>query len=248
LDTLSILVISYAYIAGFVFLVGTIFFLARWIFKKKGPTGTYLGYPYLFTYPGQNSRLKALENILGRIFLFTSSSDDPFARYTSLVFHWSLWIVIAAHADIVLYPYFTAAGISESTLEAIGNYIGTTLAILMVGSGLILFGRRALNPYLRKISYLSDYFAILLIVAIGISGILMRFWLPGNFAYSEVSPFFLSLVSFAPISVPSDLIFVTHFTLTMTLLFYFPLSKLMHPFSFFTNPTLYTISHPGDVR
>ncbi len=248
LDALSILIISYAYFAVILLVTGSIFMVARSIFKSKGPNGTYLGYPYLFTYPGQDTRLKAFRNILGRMFLFTSAKDDPFLRYIGLVFHWSLWIIIAAHADIVLYPYFTAAGISESTLEAIGAYLGTFFAILLVGSGLILFGRRAMDPYMRKISYASDYFAILLIIAIGISGILMRFWLPANFAYAQVSPFILSLASFAPISAPAAGIFVTHFMLTLTLFVYFPLSKLLHPFAFLTNPTLYSIYHPGVIK
>lgn len=248
LSLLSILVVSYTYLAAGVFVIGGIFMLLRWIFKRKGPSNTYLGYPYLSTYPGQVSGGRALKNILGRIFLFTSAKDDPFIRYTSLAFHWSLWIVIAAHADIIAFKFFIAAGIPESTLAALGAYLGTTLAFVMVITGLILVGRRIVDPYLRRISNASDYFAVLLIVAIGISGILMRFMLSSDFAYNQVNPFLLSIVSFAPINVPSAAIYVIHFLFTVTLFLYFPLSKLFHPFSFFTNPTMYSTFHRGEVK
>jgi nitrate reductase gamma subunit len=242
------IVVAYAYIAAVVFVVGTIYTLVRWIFLPKGPTKTFLGYPYLFTYPGNDSRLKAFKNILSRIFLFSSMKEDPVLRVTSALFHWTLWIVIAAHLDIVLMPYFASVGVSESTMAAIGAYLGTSLAFVMTVFGLYLFFRRVSDRYLRRISYASDYFSILLIVALGISGIVMRFTLPPLYAYKFVTPFIYSLISFSPISVPSAIQFDVHFLIAATLLIYFPFSKFMHPYSFFTNPTMYSIFHPGDVN
>lgn len=248
LTIFTIAVVTFAYLAVGIMFLGSFIVVLRWIFKKKGPTNTYLGYPNLFTYPGQNTRLQAVKNMLSRMLLFSSAKDDPFVRYTGLAFHWSLWIIILAHSDLILMPYFAAAGVSEITMEAIGAYLGTTLAFVMVGSGLMLVGRRVLNPYLRKISNASDYFSILLIVGIGITGILMRFILPADFAYAQVSPFILSLFSFAPIAVPYAPIFIVHFLLTLTLLAYLPLSKLVHPYAFFTSPTICSISHQGEVQ
>lgn len=245
---LSIFVVFYAYLAVVVFVGGSLIMLFRWIFKRKGPSDTYLGYPYLFTYPGQDSRSKALKNILSRILLFSSAKDDPFIRYTSLAFHWSLWIIILAHADIVMMPYFVAAGIPENVLSALGAYLGTALAFLMVAAGFMLLGRRLSSPYMRRISNASDYASIILIICIGITGILMRLMLPDRFAYEQVSPFLLSLVHLSPISVPSSYIYITHFLFTLTLFLYFPLSKLFHPFSFFTNPTLHSIYHEGGQK
>lgn len=245
MNPLSIFVVLYAYLAVFIFAGGSLVMVLRWIFKKKGPTDTYLGYPYLSTYPGQDSKLSALKNILSRILLFSSAKNDPFIRYTSLVFHWSLWIIILAHADIIMMPFFVSLGIPESVLSALGAYLGTALAFLMVAAGLILLGRRFFDPYMRRISNASDYFSIILIIGIGVTGILMRFMLPDRFAYDEVSPFVLSLIHFSPINVPSAYIYITHFLFTLSLFLYFPLSKLIHPFSFFTNPTMYSTFHEG---
>ncbi|MEM3256721.1 MAG: respiratory nitrate reductase subunit gamma [Thermoplasmatales archaeon] len=241
-------IIAYAYIAAAVFLIGTVMTLAKWIFLPKGPTKTFLGYPYLFTYPGIDSRLRALKNILSRIFLFSSMKNDPILRISSAIFHWTLWIVIAAHLDIVLMPYFSSIGISEKIMSMIGNYLGTSLAIVMVAFGFYLLIRRFTNIYVRKISYASDYFSIILIVALGLSGIVMRLTLPPLFAYNYVTPFIYSLIHFSPIQVPVFTQFLVHFLIASTLLIYFPFSKFMHPYSFFTNPTMYSIFHPGEVN
>ncbi len=244
-DVVSIVVSAYAYLSVFVLLVGSAVIVVRWIFKRKGPTDTYLGYPKLFTYPGQNTRLSAFKNILARMLLFSSAKEDPFIRVTGLVFHWSLWLIIIVHFDLVFYPSLEAAGISQGFLEAAGDYIGTTLGVLLVVSGLALFGRRIANPYMRKISFASDYFAILLIVAVGTAGLLVRLLLPADFAYTQAGPYVLSLVSFAPVAVPDSPLFIVHMMLASTLIIYFPLSKLVHPFSFFTNPTVHALAQDG---
>lgn len=244
----SMAIIIYAYISAVVFLIGTIYVLVKWIFNRKGPTGTYLGFPFLFTYPGQTTRWDAFVNILKRIFLFSSAKHDKTLRYTSLAFHWSLWIVIAAHLDIVLSPYITGAGVSEATLEITGAYLGGAFAFIMTVFGAYLLARRFYDSYMRRLSKLPDYFSIVLILAIGLAGIGMRVTLPADFAYSAVTPFIYSLMSFSPINVPMQFMFVLHLLLASTLLLYFPFSKLMHPYSFFTNPTLYTTFHGDEVR
>lgn len=245
MNPLSYFVVAYAYIAILVFLAGSLVIILRWIFGRKGPTDTYLGYPKLETYPNQDSAFKAFKNMLSRILLFSSAKEDPLIRYTGLAFHWSLWIIILAHADLVITPYLVAAGIPEGFLSATGAYLGTALAFVMVGAGIILILRRITNPYLRRISNASDYFSVILIMAIGVSGILMRFMLPADFAYNSVSPFVLSLMSFSPVNVPYAPIYIIHFIVTLSLFLYLPLSKLVHPYSFFTSPPLYTVSRGG---
>lgn len=247
-DVISIVASAYAYLSVLVLVAGSAVMVARWMFMRKGPTGTYLGYPKLVTYPGQNTRWKALKNILSRMFLFISARDDPFLRFTGLVFHWSLWLIIIVHFDLVLYPSLETAGISRGFLEASGEYVGTALGLILVGSGIVLLARRVINPYMRRISNASDYFSIALIIAIGVAGLLVRLTLPVDFAYSQAGPYVLSLVRFAPIAIPFYPIFIVHVMLAFTLFIYFPLSKLLHPFSFLTNPTVYTLARGGGAR
>ncbi len=245
MNLISFFLIYYFYVAITVFVIGTVRVLIRWTASQKGKNGTFLGFPYLFTFPGQNSRLSALKNILSRVLTFSSMHRDRKDRAISLAFHWSLWIIILAHADIVLMPFFLTLGVKESTMETIGGTLGTALAIVMIIAGVLLIIRRVSNRYIRRISNPGDYFSILLIVAIGLSGLIMRFTLSPFFAYTSVSPFFIALFSGSPLAPPPVAIFYIHFALTSTLFLYFPLGKFMHPYSFFVNPTLHTISHEG---
>ncbi|MCY0851945.1 MAG: respiratory nitrate reductase subunit gamma [Thermoplasma acidophilum] len=238
---ISIAFVILFYASFFIFIAGTVYTLVRWIFTPKGKTQTYLGFRNLFDFPGQNSRWAAFINIVKRVFAFTSMSDDPGTRALSMTFHWSLWIVLAAHLDIVLSPYLEAAGLHTAILEDLGMYLGTPLGIIMIVSALLLVERRIGNLYLRRISIPSDYFAISLIAAIGITGVIQRFILPPGFAYEYVTPFIYSLIHFNPINVPLFPIFILHMTLASVLLIYFPFSKFMHPYSFFTSPTLHSI-------
>lgn len=242
--------VSYAavYLAIVAFLVGSIVALVRWTLRPKGPRSTYLGFPKLQTYPGQASRFRALKNIASRALLMSSAKEDRFLRFTSLAFHWSLWIIIIAHSDLFLMPFFRAHGVPESVMEAIGAYLGTTLAFVMVATGIILFLRRITDRYLKRISTASDYFSILLVAFVGISGILMRFYLPVNYSYTQVAPFIASIFRLAPSGFPTAPLFIVHFILVLSLLVYFPFSKLFHPFAFLTNPTMYSLSDKGDTQ
>lgn len=243
MNEISIIFISYFYIAIFIFIIGVLYYLAVWIFSRKGLSNTYLGFPYLFTYPGQNTRWDALKNILKRIFLFSSMKYDKSTRVMSLLFHYSLWIIIFAHFDLFIEPYLISIGISQSTIENISFLAGNSLAGIFLISGSYLLYRRIDNIYLRKISNFDDYFSMVLLMSFGITGLLIRLLLPSSYAYNQVGPFIASLFTFHPSSIPLSPIFLVHFTLACTLVIYIPLSKLLHPFSFFTNPTLYSIYH-----
>lgn len=248
--TMSLNDLAYAitYLAIIAFLAGSVTTLTRWIFRQKGPKGTYLGFKKFQTYPGLTSRLRALKNIISRALLMSSAKNDKFVRFTSLIFHWSLWIIIIAHSDLFLMPFFRAHGIPEYVIETIGAYLGTSLAFVMVATGIILLTRRITNPYLKRISNVSDYFSILLVVLVGISGIAMRFYLPADYAYTQVAPFIASILRLAPYGFPTSFLFVFHFFLVLSLLVYFPYSKLFHPFAFLTNPSMYSLSEKGDVQ
>lgn len=243
MNDLSTFLTAYFYIAISIFILGSIYYIFSWIFSKKGLNGTYLGFPYLFTYPGQNSALDALKNILKRILFFSSMRYDRATRIMSMLFHYSLWIIILAHFDLFIEPYLVAAGISQNTIESISSIAGNLLAAILIISGSYLLYRRIENPYLRKISNADDYVSTIFIISFGITGLLIRILLPASYAYDKVGPFMVSLFTFHPVAIPSALIFMIHFALACTLVLYFPLSKMVHPFSFFTNPTLYSIFH-----
>jgi nitrate reductase gamma subunit len=89
---------------------------------------------------------------------------------------------------------------------------------------------------LRYISLPADYFPLLLILAIGLSGFLMRHVYKVDLY--KVKELALGWVRFQP-QVPEGIgwIFYLHLFLVSVLLAYFPMSKLVHMGGVFLSPT-----------
>jgi nitrate reductase gamma subunit len=99
-----------------------------------------------------------------------------------------------------------------------------------------LFLRRVVVPQLRYISLFTDYFAVVLILGVAITGILMRNFFPVDI--EQVKTMALGWVTFAPY-VPKEMsaLFYIHLLLVSVLLAWFPFSKLMHMGGVFLSPT-----------
>jgi len=96
--------------------------------------------------------------------------------------------------------------------------------------------RRILLPQVRYISLAADFFPLFLIIAIAVSGIMMRYFIKVDIV--KVKEFAMGLVTFRP-AIPEGIgvIFYVHLFLVCTLLAYFPFSKLMHLGGIFMSPT-----------
>jgi nitrate reductase gamma subunit len=99
-----------------------------------------------------------------------------------------------------------------------------------------LFLRRVIFPQMRYISLAADYFAILLLLGVVISGVLMKLFYRVDIA--GVKELAMGFLSFRPV-VPEGigLSFYVHLFLVSTLLAYFPFSKMMHFAGILLSPT-----------
>jgi nitrate reductase gamma subunit len=235
--------IAYFYLALGVFLVGSTYLIVKMIFTPKGKTDTYLGFPYLHTYPQNTTFMGMAKNLAKRVLTFSSLKYERNLRIAALTFHYSLAIAIVAHLNFIFEPTLVSYGIPANTIYAISFYAGLALGILIVASGAYLLARRISDPYLRSFSLLADYFVVSLIMAIATVGSLIRFYVSDSYLYSAVGAFMTGLFNGNLTAVPYcpyNLIFL-HLILISTLLLYFPFSRLVHSFAFFTNPTLTTV-------
>ena len=155
-----------------------------------------------------------------------------------LVFHWSLLVILFRHSRLLIEPVPSAVlfvqnldGILESPVPML--YI-TDVFILVVLT--YLFLRRVVFPQTRYISLAADYFAVLLLLGIAISGVLMKLFYRVDVA--GVKELAVGLLSFRPV-IPGGigLSFYIHLFLVSTLLAYFPFSKMMHLAGILLSPT-----------
>lgn len=155
-----------------------------------------------------------------------------------LGFHWSFLIIILRHMRFFSEPVPWAVNFLSSLdgLFVIGiPTIYLTDAFLLV-SVTYLFLRRVAIPQLRYLSLPSDYFPLLLILAIGLSGFFMRHVYKVDLL--RVKDLALGLILFRP-QIPEGIgmIFYLHLFLVSVLLAYFPMSKLVHMGGVFLSPT-----------
>lgn len=155
-----------------------------------------------------------------------------------LAFHWSLLIIIFRHLRFFTEPIF----LPVTWLMNLDSLFQFSLATLFLTDFIILisltylFFRRVVSPQIKYISLASDYFALLLILGVVISGVLMRSIFKVD--VDAVKRLATSMITFNP-AVDSNigLAFYIHLMLVSTLIAYFPFSKMMHAPGILFSPT-----------
>lgn len=167
----------------------------------------------------------------------------------SLALHWSLFVIVLRHLRFVLQPtpFFVPPLDQLDGILRIGSPPLLITDVLLVAALLYLFGRRLLNPLLRYMSPFTDYFALLLLLGIALSGMAMRYVAPVDLV--SVKEFALALAAFHPVvpAAPSALLLV-HLLLVSTLAVYLPFSKLVHFGGVFLSPTRNLANNSRRVR
>ncbi|MBI4320289.1 MAG: sulfate reduction electron transfer complex DsrMKJOP subunit DsrM [Chloroflexi bacterium] len=162
----------------------------------------------------------------------------PYLWVGGLLFHWAMLFIVVRHLLVFLRTppdWVTSAYIVDAFLRRViptALQISTVIVLVAVA---YLFLRRVVSPQLRYISLPSDYFAVLLFVAIFVTGALMQqvFVVP----FTPVRSLLAGLITLSPRVPEIHPFFFVHFFLFNVLLAYFPFSKLMHAPGVFFSPT-----------
>ncbi len=162
----------------------------------------------------------------------------------AIAFHYAFLVVILRHLRFFTEP----VPMPFQLLEHVDGFFQFfTPAVYLSGVVLVvavfyLMARRITSPTLRYISLAADYFPLLLILGIGISGILMRYIYKVDIV--AVKELALGLATFHPV-VPAGIgaIFYVHLFLVCVLFAYFPFSKLMHAPGVFLSPSRNMVSN-----
>jgi len=249
------------YIAIFTFIAGFIYRVLGWArspvpFRIPTTTGQQHSLPWIKPSKFDNPYTKwgvfvrmALEILLFRS-LFRNTKmelhEGPKITYhwekwlwlAALAFHWSFLIILVRHLRFFTEPVPGMIHLTERLdgflqLGLPGIYITDLLFLVAVT---YLFIRRVIIPQMRYISLPADYFPLFLLLAIGITGVLMRYFTKVDLL--KIKELAIGLVTFHP-TAPDGIgvLFYMHLFLVSTLFFYFPFSKLMHLGGVFLSPT-----------
>ena len=154
------------------------------------------------------------------------------------IFHAALLLVLLRHLRYFQQPVWPPVAL----IQPFGIYAGFAMVAGLMG----LWARRFLVPRVRYISAFSDHLMLALLVAIGASGLLMKFVTHTDIV--ALKAFFLGLMRFELNPLPPDPVLLVHIGLVAVLMIVFPFSKLLHGVGLFFSPTRNQVDNPRERR
>ena len=154
------------------------------------------------------------------------------------LFHVGLAVVLFRHVRYFQEPLWFVV----EFVQPFGKYASFAMVAGLAG----LWARRFLVDRVRYISTPSDHLILALLIAIGLSGMLMTF-----VAHTDIvalKAFMLGLMTFDFQPLPTDTILLAHLTLVALLMIIFPISKLLHAPGIFFSPTRNQTDNPREHR
>ena len=154
------------------------------------------------------------------------------------IFHFGLLLVLLRHLRYFVNPV-------PEVLAFIQPF-GILAAFAMVAGLAGLWARRIVVPRIRYISAPSDHLMLALLLAIGLSGMAMKFVAHTDIV--AVKAFFTGLMTLELRPLPADPLLIVHLTLVAVLMIIFPFSKLVHGVGLFFSPSRNQADNPRERR
>ncbi|MEW6500381.1 MAG: sulfate reduction electron transfer complex DsrMKJOP subunit DsrM [Thermodesulfobacteriota bacterium] len=268
----SLLGIVLPYVAFAIFLGG---FVSRIVYWAKSPVPfripTTCGQGQSLPWIQQNkldcpsTKAGVVGRMLLEIFLFRSLfrntraevQQGPRLIYGSskwlwlfgLLFHYTFLVIVLRHMRLFTDPVAPFVHNLEffDGLFQVGAPVLYQSDLIFMGAITFLFLRRIVLNNIRYISLPADYFPLFLIFGIGLSGILMRYFLRVDVI--SIKQLTVGLATFSPVvSGQIGVVFFVHLFLVCCLMAYFPFSKLMHLGGVFMSPTRNMVNNSRMVR
>jgi nitrate reductase gamma subunit len=154
------------------------------------------------------------------------------------IFHASLLLVLVRHLRYFTEPVWSWVAFAQP----FGMYAAFPMVVGLAG----LWARRFLVDRVRYISTPSDHLMLVLLLAIALSGLAMKYLFPTDIV--AVKAFFLGLMLFDWQPLPSGGALYLHLTLVAALMIIFPFSKLLHAPGLFFSPSRNQVDNPRETR
>ncbi len=214
------------YLSILLLIIGFLYRLFRWVRVKNISIG-------LSAFPFRRETRTFLQRVRDILFFPTLPAVSIPLWLASWMMHLSLALMLVGHLRLIseITPLWTLLRVGASHIDQVSHWTGSTFGVIFIVAACALLFRRLSKKNLRPLSIFGDYFALSLLLAIGLSGMAMRFWSDVNI--KTYRAFFLSLLQLRAVVPPADPLFLMHFLLAQVLLIYLPLGKLVH---FFASP------------
>ncbi len=180
------------------------------------------------TMPAPLTPMGAFWRVVREVIFFESLfKSNKWIWIFGVLFHAGLAVVLIRHLRYFIEPVWFWVVL----IQPFGVYAGFAMVAGLFG----LWGRRVVVDRVRYISSPSDHLMLALLVAIGISGLIMRYVTRTDVI--AVKAFFMGLMRFDWQPLPTEPVLLIHLGLVVLLMVLFPFSKLLHIPGLFFSPT-----------
>ena len=231
MSALSISIALLFYFATAVLVLGLIYKI-----REYATTPTPLRIP---TTPAPTTRGGVFARLFFEVTLFNSLfKSNKWIWLFGWLFHAALLLVLLRHLRYFTEPVWGWVAF----IQPFGKYAAFAMVAGLAG----LWARRFLVDRVRYISSPSDHLMLALLVAIGLTGIGMKY-----VAHTDIvalKAFFLGLMVFDWQPLPHDGLLIAHLLLVAALMIIFPFSKLLHAPGVFFSPTRNQVDNARERR
>lgn len=223
---------------GVAFYLATVVLVAGLV-RKIGRYATTPAPLRIATTPAPLSRGGVAVRMAGEVLLFASLfKSDKWLWMFGALFHGALALVLLRHLRYFTEPVWGWV----VALQPLGIAAGFALVLGLGG----LWGRRLAVERIRYISRPSDHLMLLLLAAIVLSGLTLKYVARTDIV--ALKEFIIGLLTLDWRPLPADPLVLIHLGLVVVLMAVLPFSKLLHIPGIFFSPTLNQIDDPRERR
>jgi nitrate reductase gamma subunit len=191
------------------------------------------------TTPAPTTRTGVVFRMLREVTVFESLfKSNKWIWLFGWIFHFALLLVLLRHLRYFTEPVWAWV----VALQPFGQYAAFGMVLGLAG----LWARRILVPRIRYISSPSDHLMLGLLLAIAVSGLMMKYLTHTDIV--GLKAFFLGLMAFNWQPLPLDAMLLLHLILVASLMIVFPFSKLLHAPGVFFSPSRNQVDNPRERR
>jgi nitrate reductase gamma subunit len=190
-------------------------------------------------YPAAANKKDMWKKVLGEVLLFRSFRKEHAGLWwQTWPFHVAIALIVLGHTRLLTdWPLRVLFGMSAESVNTFSAWAGGLAGIVAMATCLFLLIRRFAVRRVSEISSGEDYTVVILLLAIIVTGNIMRF--VTHFDMAVAQTYFATLLSLQPTQVPHDPTFLLHSLLAQLLLIYLPFGKLLHiPGIFYSKPLI----------
>ncbi|CCC81829.1 respiratory nitrate reductase subunit gamma [Thermoproteus tenax] len=237
----AVLFVGIPYFALAVLIVGVLMKIAAWISPRRLTSLASVAVVSYNWSAGARTR-----EVLKRILTFYTLryTNDRLLYWGALLLHWGIFLALfLGHTDLFLTPeQLAAVGIAPATREMLAIGLGTLFGAMATAGLCLLWARRLTKPVVKIFTFADDWFALSLITAIVLLGLVNTAFIHPNYE-ATVGPWLRNLLTG---NIPAALeaiakaepLLKLHIFLAEVLMIYVPFGKMIHPFTIFFEPTI----------